>query len=548
MKLNFRQGIARHQSDVNGNPTFLQRSGANSQYVDLIVSPIATTLVFAHKTGTYLVEELKTVSQAWGPISSQTTYLYWDINLLSGALTRSITLLPPIYSSSAPVSPAADQHWFDTVDEVFRVWNGNKWIEKIRIFAGYVSSGAIIHAYPVGSQAGLTGNFDAGNIVLDSFGMPLRQNNGTFVTTSSQLNVINLGSVSAQFESILMNGMAAEEIPKFSVVQLHAGKRIVLARSTDYTTRISGVITEDLYEGELARVISSGVIRNQNWTWPTAFINRPLFCGATGEISTTAPITGVVQQLGFVYDVDSIFVDIKQPVVLDDPDSVLPPIDPPPVSAPIANFTMSTTSGLAPLTVNFTDTSTGATSLEWDFTNDGFVDSTSATPSYTYASPGTYTVKLRAINSFGSDQEIKSNIIQVAAPNPGIGNVNLGLSFGSPSQIFGGQAFNFQVLVTNDGTANATNVARELKIRASDKSEIIVISAPSGSTITRTGPITRIILPMVNISSGNFASAVLQLQVQSTATAVQFEGTTSSVETDPELNDNKTSLTIAVRP
>jgi len=79
-----------------------------------------------------------------------------------------------------------------------------------------------------------------------------------------------------------------------------------------------------------------------------------------------------------------------------------------------ANFTAAPVDGTATLTVNFTDTSTGLpTTWQWDFTNDGTVDSTVQNPSHTYEVPGTYTVKLTASNNAFSDSEIKTNYIQV---------------------------------------------------------------------------------------------------------------------------------------
>jgi uncharacterized delta-60 repeat protein len=85
---------------------------------------------------------------------------------------------------------------------------------------------------------------------------------------------------------------------------------------------------------------------------------------------------------------------------------------PPP---PVANFTASPTSGMAPLTVQFTDTSTGIiTSWAWDFDNDGTVDSTEQNPSYTYTDPGAYTVKLSVAGPGGSGENVKSNHITVA--------------------------------------------------------------------------------------------------------------------------------------
>ncbi|MDK2889799.1 MAG: hypothetical protein PWR21_431 [Methanoculleus sp.] len=84
---------------------------------------------------------------------------------------------------------------------------------------------------------------------------------------------------------------------------------------------------------------------------------------------------------------------------------------------PVANFTASPITGAAPLTVQFTDTSTGSpTSWAWDFTNDGSWDSYAQNPSYTYNNPGTYSVKLRATNADGDDEEVKTDVITVTAP------------------------------------------------------------------------------------------------------------------------------------
>jgi PKD repeat protein len=84
---------------------------------------------------------------------------------------------------------------------------------------------------------------------------------------------------------------------------------------------------------------------------------------------------------------------------------------------PVAYFSASPTSGDAPLTVNFTDLSTeNPTGWSWDFDNDGTVDATTQNPSYTYNTSGTYTVKLRATNAYGYDEEIKTDYINVTVP------------------------------------------------------------------------------------------------------------------------------------
>jgi len=82
--------------------------------------------------------------------------------------------------------------------------------------------------------------------------------------------------------------------------------------------------------------------------------------------------------------------------------------------APVANFTGSPTSGTAPLTVAFTDSSTNTpTSWSWTFGDSG--TSTSQNPSHQYTSAGTYTVALTATNAGGSDGETKTNYITVQA-------------------------------------------------------------------------------------------------------------------------------------
>jgi PKD repeat protein len=79
---------------------------------------------------------------------------------------------------------------------------------------------------------------------------------------------------------------------------------------------------------------------------------------------------------------------------------------------PTAAFAGSPTSGVAPLTVNFTDQSTGApTSWDWTFGDGG--TSTAQNPSHQYTAAGTYTVTLTVSNAAGSDDEIKAGYITV---------------------------------------------------------------------------------------------------------------------------------------
>ncbi len=73
---------------------------------------------------------------------------------------------------------------------------------------------------------------------------------------------------------------------------------------------------------------------------------------------------------------------------------------------PVANFSTNLTSGFTPLTVQFNDSSENATELDWDFENDGVIDSNLQDPVHLYSIPGIYTVNLTAINQNGTDSKL----------------------------------------------------------------------------------------------------------------------------------------------
>ncbi len=79
---------------------------------------------------------------------------------------------------------------------------------------------------------------------------------------------------------------------------------------------------------------------------------------------------------------------------------------------PVANFTPDLTSGCEDLTINFTNTSSGATSYLWEFGDSTSVQAVS--PGHTYYNPGTYSVSLIAYNDFGcADTITYENLINV---------------------------------------------------------------------------------------------------------------------------------------
>jgi PKD repeat protein len=89
----------------------------------------------------------------------------------------------------------------------------------------------------------------------------------------------------------------------------------------------------------------------------------------------------------------------------------------PPPDGPIADFEANVTEGVAPLQVSFTDLSQNEISTwYWDFGNGGW--STQQNPTYTFYTPGIYTVSLSCEGPGGTDTETKIDYISVSEPPP----------------------------------------------------------------------------------------------------------------------------------
>lgn len=104
--------------------------------------------------------------------------------------------------------------------------------------------------------------------------------------------------------------------------------------------------------------------------------------------------------------------------------------DAPPPPPPVASFTADRTSGTEPLTVSFTDTSTGApTSWSWAW-GDGTADSTMQNPSHEFTAAGTYDVVLTATNAGGSTTATRRITVSPAPVTP-VASFNASVSNGS---------------------------------------------------------------------------------------------------------------------
>jgi flagellin-like protein len=117
-------------------------------------------------------------------------------------------------------------------------------------------------------------------------------------------------------------------------------------------------------------------------------------------------------------------------------------------AGPVANFVGNPLSGPVPLTVYFTDISTGTpTSWYWEF-GDGTTD-TSQNPSHIYPFTGLYMVNLTATNAGGSNKTSKSGYISTSLSGPMVTAISPNISL---------QATPVSVTVAGTGFLNGANV------------------------------------------------------------------------------------------
>lgn len=106
---------------------------------------------------------------------------------------------------------------------------------------------------------------------------------------------------------------------------------------------------------------------------------------------------------------------------------------------PVAGFKPNSTGGMAPLTMQFTDASTGSpTSWLWSF-GDGTANVTTRNATHTFEKPGTYNVQLTASNgtvTSTASQKIEVKFTRIIVdPQPGAGmftNISSAIAYASP--------------------------------------------------------------------------------------------------------------------
>ena len=211
------------------------------------------------------------------------------------------------------------------------------------------------------------------------------------------------------------------------------------------------------------------------------------------------------------------------------------------VSAPVANFSGTPTSGTAPLTVQFTDLSENCvTSWAWDFDNDGTVDSIARNPGWEYTTAGMYTVNLTVTNPLGSDYRTEVNYITVNAFEAPVANFSANVTTGTAplTVTFTDESINDPTSwawdVDNDGTVDyTTQNATHTYTMAGNYTVTLTVTNAAGSDdetkteyITVTEPIPDIDLTIAGLVNCVPGSAVFAWEPNTVTVAnIKNQGT-----------------------
>jgi hypothetical protein len=315
MKLNFRQGLVSYQQS-GPQPVFLLAS-TTPGFVDLSVAPKPTIATIAHGTSDYLLKFDQSITDAWGPLAQGVdNWLYWDVNVITGAITQGITQLEPIISTVEPATPVVDQMWFDQSASVFKVRNSDntKWIVAPRVVVARVISGntSQIESYPIGSGVGLNVPSSPGFILLDSQLRPLRTSQGELLTSDTPVRVKSTVGTSGVLTNPINDFIpvrASEPIPAMRLVYFNGEDTVGLASSNPglLSPRTPvGIIEAGLALNEVGVVTQFGEITYDQWDWSSNDFGKPLYCGINGELQTTRPAGAIIFRVAYIKNAKTI--------------------------------------------------------------------------------------------------------------------------------------------------------------------------------------------------------------------------------------------------
>ncbi len=249
------------------------------------------------------------------------------------------------------------------------------------------------------------------------------------------------------------------------------------------------------------------------------------FAGGTPSTSTAANPTVTYSNAG-IYGVTLVVTNSAGTNTLTKPNYIQ--------INPIATSSYTFTSNF--LTVNFTNTSSNATTYLWEFGD--ATTSTTPNPSKTYANPGTYTVKLTATGLCGavvSTQTFTINSLPVAAFSANTTTSCTGANISFSSQSTGATSYSWTFPGGTPSTSTASNPTVTYNNTGTYNVTLVVTNSAGTNTLTKPNYIQ--INPTAT-SSYTFASNFLNVNFTNTSTNAttylwEFGDATTSTSANP---------------
>jgi uncharacterized protein (TIGR03790 family) len=222
--------------------------------------------------------------------------------------------------------------------------------------------------------------------------------------------------------------------------------------------------------------------------------------------------------------------------------------------APMAFFSASPLSGLAPLPVSFTDTSIGGiTNRFWNF-GDGSTTSTTATAlQHTYVSTGTYTVTLIVSGAEGASTNTQTDLVVANAPTPPAAFFNASPTSG-PAPL----AVSFTDTSTGDITnrywnfgdgattnVNATALSHTYASAGSYTVELVV-SGPAGVSTNRRANLIQAMATLFTNMVGNAADNYIGLNTNGTPILGTVSSLTLAIADDNAASNRSNQCSVIV--
>jgi hypothetical protein len=166
-------------------------------------------------------------------------------------------------------------------------WTGSRWVHVLRVLAGTLSSGSILQPVEFVSQVGLNSPVLAGYIIKDAELNAVKLQDGSFLTSETQVTSFDAGSV-VTLEGSQLSAIANDFIPKYTIVYLMGGKihRNFAAIPESMNITAVGMVTRDTAANSVAQIEVSGkVITNEQWDWPINSIGATLYINSLGVVT-----------------------------------------------------------------------------------------------------------------------------------------------------------------------------------------------------------------------------------------------------------------------